>query len=442
MSGFALPSSPSISVIFFPFSSSSSSSSSSSISSVSSSFSYSNRWNCPSLSPSSSSSSSHHCTRMVCSSLFGPPDELNFLLHHALDASGIDTTHARAAREGFCLQIKKLSNIERETSITINRGVDLGKTALHIAAEDDSLISHSSVPLPVDAFMERLDDHSMHFCSHYSSSFRSSPEKILECLEKYLYVDKGFRRTNARNQSEQRALYLPSVLTHRMGSATMLSLIYSEILKMLRLWGLLNFDVEIFFPRDPHSLPRGYHKQKSKESDHQHIMTSQSLLVETLRDLKKAFWPFQIDNTGSLFLRAAHAANCSSGSDNVEESAFNLASAKAAQHRLERGVWTSVRFGDMRRALSACERLILLETDPKELRDYSVLLYHCGFYEESLQFFRHYQDAKKQSSDSFSDLEEDAVEKLMIRLNLILMEEGWSRPSYGRTFLSNNSEPW
>ena len=70
------------------------------------------------------------------------------------------------------------------------------------------------------------------------------------------------------------------VLTHRSGSAAMLSLIYSEILKMLRLWGLLDFDVEIFFPHDSHSLPRGYHKQKSKESDQPHIMTSQSLFVE------------------------------------------------------------------------------------------------------------------------------------------------------------------
>lgn len=34
-------------------------------------------------------------------------------------------------------------------------------------------------------------------------------------------------------------------------------------------------------------------------------------------------------------------------------SGFQIASAKAAQHRLERGVWTSVRFGDMRRALSS-----------------------------------------------------------------------------------------
>lgn len=70
------------------------------------------------------------------------------------------------------------------------------------------------------------------------------------------------------------------VLTHRIGSTAMLSLIYSEILKMVRLWGLLDFDVEIFFPRDLHSLPRGYHKQKSKESDQAHIITSQALLVE------------------------------------------------------------------------------------------------------------------------------------------------------------------
>lgn len=60
----------------------------------------------------------------------------------------------------------------------------------------------------------------------------------------------------------------------------MLSLIYSEILKTLRMWGLLNFDVEIFVPHDLHSLPRGYQKQKSKFIDDPHILTSDSLLVE------------------------------------------------------------------------------------------------------------------------------------------------------------------
>lgn len=60
----------------------------------------------------------------------------------------------------------------------------------------------------------------------------------------------------------------------------MLSLVYSEMVKMLRIYGFLDFDAEIYFPRDFVSLPRGYQKQKSKMSDQPHIMTSKSLLVE------------------------------------------------------------------------------------------------------------------------------------------------------------------
>ncbi|TQD73470.1 hypothetical protein C1H46_040990 [Malus baccata] len=161
---------------------------------------------------------------------------------------------------------------------------------------------------------------------------------------------------------------------------------------------------------------------------------------QILRNLKDAFWPFQHDQLGNLFLRAARAADFIDRSNINEDSGFQLASAKAAQHRLDRGVWTSVHFGDMRRALFAVEALvnvlILLEADPKELRDYSILLYHCGFYEESLEYLKLYQDKKgrplrRRPSDSLTVLEEDAAEKLMIRLNLILMEDGWSRPSYG-----------
>ncbi|KAJ9179551.1 hypothetical protein P3X46_011326 [Hevea brasiliensis] len=395
------------------------------------------------FSPLSSTSS---CLRVVCRGESQPAD-LKFVLHHALDSSGIDTTHAREARKGFLSQIEKLTIIERETSISVNRRVDLGKTALYIAAEDDSLVSHSSVPLPVDSFIDRLYDLSMCFCSDCSSSLRSSPEKFLDSLEKYLYVKKGFRRSTGGNPLDTRALYLHSVLTHRSGSSAMLSLIYSEILKVLRLWSLLDFDCEVYFPHDRYGLPKGYHKQKSVESDQPHIMTTQTFLQEILRNLKETFWPFQNDPTKSSFLRAADAANCIDRSSTAEQSGFQLASAKAAQHRLDRGVWTSVGFGDMRRALSAGERLILLESDPKELRDYSILLYHCGFYEQSLQYLKFYMDKKssslqKQPTDKFSNMEEDAVEKLMTRLNLISMEDGWSKPSHVRNFLGNNSEPW
>ncbi|KAK9157398.1 hypothetical protein Scep_003972 [Stephania cephalantha] len=368
--------------------------------------------------------------RFVCKSQTLDQDQdqdqgqaLPLVLHDALDASGLDTKHVRAAREGFRSQIGRLGAVERDTSISVNRTIDLAKTALYIAAEDDSLISHSSVPLPVDAFVDRLDDLSMGFCSHYGASVASSsPEAFLGALERFLYQDKvclfvfwnrhyvlsnqGFRRAKVSSLSDPRALYLHSVLTHRSGSAVMLSLIYAELLKMLRLWSLLSFDVEIYCPHDLVSLPRGYNKKKSRVSDQSHILTTQALLVKR-------------------------------------------ASAKAAQHRLERGVWTSVRLGDMRRALSACERLIQMEFDLDELRDYSILLYHCGFYEESMQYMKAYLTSRADKplkqvgpSKALRDLEDEAVEKLMMRLNLISMEDTHTRPSYFRSFLSNCSEPW
>ena len=43
-------------------------------------------------------------------------------------------------------------------------------------------------------------------------------------------------------------------------------------------------------------------------------------------------------------------------------SAIEMAAAKAAQHRLMRGVWTNVRFGDMRRALAGSTSLFHLDS--------------------------------------------------------------------------------
>jgi len=79
------------------------------------------------------------------------------------------------------------------------------------------------------------------------------------------------------------------VLTCRSGSALMLALIYSEILKTVRIYGLLDFDAEIFFPTDLNSLPRGFDKQKSKLGDEPHIMTSKSFLVEVSLFLPSIF---------------------------------------------------------------------------------------------------------------------------------------------------------
>lgn len=86
--------------------------------------------------------------------------------------------------------------------------------------------------------------------------------------------------TNYSHHVKPTIFALLQVLTHRCGSASLLLLLYSEILKMLRLWGFLSFDIEVFFPHDSLSSPRGYCKQKTKESDQLRVMTTQSLLKE------------------------------------------------------------------------------------------------------------------------------------------------------------------
>ncbi|XP_015688164.2 uncharacterized protein LOC102702619 [Oryza brachyantha] len=373
------------------------------------------------------------------------------VLHDSLEGAGVATEHARAAREGFAKQVGRLTRVEAETSIAISRGADLARAALCVAAEDDSLVSHSSVPLPVEAFISRLDDLTTGFLADgYLPPAGAPPEVFLDHLDRYLYVHKGFRRKNG--SSDGRAIYLHSVLTCRFGSALMLSLIYSEILKMLRIYGLLEFNVEIFFPHDLSSVPRGYDKHKSKLGDEPHIMTSKRLLVEILKALKNTFWPFQSNQSGSLFLNAVSANQHGPGNvgDNQATphgniSAIEMAAAKAAQHRLMRGVWTNVRFGDMRRALAACERLILLNHDPRELRDYAALLYHCGYYEDCLQYLASYQTslAGQHLNNPLELMEDEAVNTLRARVNLILAEDGWSsRRSPATSYWTKNSEPW
>ncbi|KAL6849959.1 hypothetical protein ACP4OV_020586 [Aristida adscensionis] len=372
------------------------------------------------------------------------------VLHDSLDAAGVATAHARSAREGFAAQVGRLTPVSAASSIAISRGPDLARAALCVAAEDDSLVSHSSVALPVEAFVARLDDLSTGFCGggHFPPA-GAPPEVFFDYLDRYLYAYKGFRRTN--RMSDVRAMYLHTVLTCRSGSPLMLALIYSEVLKTVRIYGLLDFSPEIFFPKDMNGLPRGYDKQKSKLGDEPHIMTSKSLLVEILKTLKATFWPFQSSQSSSLFLNAVAANHHGPGTlgDNQARSdgnisAIEMAAAKAAQHRLMRGVWTSVRFGDMRRALAACERLILLNHDPRELRDYAALLYHCGYYEECLQYLTLYQTATagKSPSTPREILEDDAVNTLRVRVTLILAEDGWTSRRPDANYWTKNSEPW
>ncbi len=82
-------------------------------------------------------------------------------------------------------EIGKLSKPLRKDGTA--RSLDLAKAALEIAAEDDALVSHSPVPLPVDAYIDRLESMAVEFAHHYLPAQDKSPTALFEALDIYLY---------------------------------------------------------------------------------------------------------------------------------------------------------------------------------------------------------------------------------------------------------------
>jgi hypothetical protein len=161
-------------------------------------------------------------------------------------------------------------------------------------------------------------------------------------------------------------------------------------------------------------------------------------LLESLRHLKRAYWPFLWDTnadgddgdqksgdnqagggkggapspSSSPPRKISHggfggAAKAALGVD--EDAALRVVSA-AAKHRLERGIFTSPGAGDLRRCLAACERIVLVldartrtASDARrhaadlalERRDLGALLLHAGRFDEAAAELGAYAEARR-----------------------------------------------
>lgn len=380
-------------------------------------------------------------------------------LHDLMDQAGIDTGHAKAARESFVKEVAKLTSNDYDTQNRASCSLDLARAALEVSSEDDALVSHSPVALPVDSYLDRLNSMAMEFASHHLPSHPLSPESVLSSLDNYLYGYKSFQRTNASSTSDARDCYFNMVLTRRLGNPAILAIIYSEVVRVLNSWGVIDFVVDMRAPKNKLSLPQPILRQSSQgslEDASLQLLTPRGLLVEILTILKNIYWPWKLINgstEGSNFLKAADAANHGiymSGSAPVESlfttpsniMGAQVASARAAKHRLQRGIWTSTSFGDMRRALAATERLVLLGADRKELRDYGILLYHCGLFEPSLGYLNAYNENKEEPADLMSSKESSALDNVLMRLRLIIAERTWNIPAAGSIVGSPLTDPW
>lgn len=298
--------------------------------------------------------------------------------------------------------------------------LDLAKLALLVAAEDDALTSHSSVAFPVDAYLKRLEGLAKDFevvLELHDMKDADDTDKVDFLLE-FLFGDSiantsrfttfqsRFERGDLKNTvvdapgvyESPHPAYLNSVLTRKRGLSASLAVIVSDVLRRLTKRGVLNHWVKVVpSAGSADGIPLVELMIRGEGSN----IDMNSCSLEAMRminiHLKRAFWPFRWSSNDPVsggFLGAAKTFL--DGASSAESEAI----ARAALHRLQRGVWTSPGAGDIRRALAACERLVLLTSgtgtskrhEASARRDYAILLLHVGRFEEAKKELLRYKE--------------------------------------------------
>jgi len=285
-------------------------------------------------------------------------------------------------------------------------GVNLAEAVLHIAAEDDAIVSHSAVAFPVDAYLgrvERMVDELARLRLAHLPPGEAEPAEVLAAVDAYLYTEKRLglggpgksaipaaaRVAHPGVWEEPRRAYLNELLTRRVGTPACLAILYAEVMQRLLQKGAVDFAVRMECPSF-NELPRavvlpGLTRASLARPDGSLTNTcTMDALYEVLIHLKRSYWPYGWDSTytegGASF--ASYGGFDAAARVAVEgmQSAEMEAISRTAAHRLSRGIWTSPGAGDLRRARAAAERICMLVGDqrPAERRDAAVLLIHSG----------------------------------------------------------------
>ena len=122
-----------------------------------------------------------------------------------------------------------------------------------------------------------------------------------------------------------------------------------------------------------------------------------SFIQLTIHQTQTGYWPWPWDSRAGGGFRGAAKAFLD-GAESAEAEAI----ARAARHRLERGIWTSPGAGDLRRALAAAERLVILrgEAVPEERRDLAVLYCHTGRLQDARAELKAYSKSMASATNS------------------------------------------
>lgn len=294
-------------------------------------------------------------------------------------------------------RLEFLDELERGEAVA-----DIAKLALLVAAEDDSLVSNSSVAFPVEAYKSRIvrltDDFEAYRLSKSLLDDSLDDAHIVDEFQEFLFHQGGFQAPKKPSSIPTQSVvahpgvwespsiaYLHSVLVKKSGMAACIAIVMGDILRRLVQRGVLSSFAKVVYSSQT-SLP-----QVELIGDIDGTVDMNSCTFNTLRDmnmhLKRAYWPFQWNSNDSVAGGFDSAAKTFlSGADSAESEAIS----RAATHRLERGVWTSPGAGDIRRCIAACERLVLLlypgqpsHDEATARRDLGVLYCHVGRFEDA-----------------------------------------------------------
>ncbi|CAD7704561.1 unnamed protein product [Ostreobium quekettii] len=276
--------------------------------------------------------------------------------------------------------------------------MDVALAALQIAAEDDAIVSLSSVPFPIQSFLARIERLASDVGARLKGQHGSTPVPVditLPLMEKIFYAEQRFKvppflRSNIPDRSivahpgvwENAAYaYLHELLIRRVGIPATVAILYHDVMRRLLLEGVVDFvigmDMREFSDIPQPKIMPGLTRELVVRDNGTVLNTcNPDALREMLRYLKRSFWPFAWDASlgADGGFRSALSAALNPGAD-----AHLEIISRAAKHRLDRGISTSPGAGDIRRALAASERLVMLcHGDQQERRDLAILLYHCG----------------------------------------------------------------
>mgnify|MGYP001970609650 CR=1 FL=1 len=302
--------------------------------------------------------------------------------------------YQRAARAGLLAATAP----DLSSSPAFESREDPARTSLYLAMEDDAFKSRTAVPLPVDAYVKRVDKLVREFVQRDLPALAAEGKEhdtasLIAALEEYLYVQNGYRAPAGwREMYSPYRTYFHHVVAQKVGIPATLASLYLGCVFRLKQQGILKEDVDVLLrpkganfagvtaPEAPWGVPAGSNVNRPAAA----VACTPAMLVKLqLGSLKRAFWPWEWDDardSGTLLAMEAAAY----GAENRMNTAAGVVGIIQPTGRP---------FGDLAMAILATERLLELDGGVGyEQRDLGVLLYHDGRRAEALEALEAYDE--------------------------------------------------